>query len=148
MENSEQNQEKQPVELTSRTKVVRDTIVFQVKLAGDGIRDVILSPVSIIAAIAGILFYPSKPDHYLKKLMHFGHKTDRWLNLFGTYGRQRFSFRKTSDTYVQKVEEMVIKDYQEGGVVNVVKGGTNKLVETAQREVAAAKSAINRPPKK
>ena len=148
MENPEQPQlTEPPVASTSRSKVIRDTVVFQAKLFCDGIRDVFFSPVSIAAAVVGIIFSPSQPDYYLRKLMRFGHKTDRWLNLFGTYGRHPGSTLKTSDTYVKQVEEMMIKDYREGGVVNVVKEGTNKLVETAQREVKVVTSAINKPPK-
>lgn len=136
-----------PKSACSRSKVVRDTFVFQLKLMLDGGRDLFLSPVSMLAALAGILLHPSNPERYLRKLMYFGHKTDRWINLFGAY-RQGAADRQTrSDFYVKKVEESVVKDYRAGGVANVVKSGTGKLVETAQQEVGAVKSAIIKPPK-
>ncbi len=97
---------------SNKTQVVRDTLVFQVKLLGDGMRDVFLSPVSIMAAVAGLLFSPSKPDYYLRKLMAFGHKTDRWLNLFGTHSDHSTSTKKNSDVYVKKVEDMLLKEYK------------------------------------
>lgn len=97
---------------SSKRQVVKDTLVFQVKLFGDGMRDVFLSPVSIMAAVAGLLFSPSKPDYYLRKLMAFGHKTDRWLNLFGTHSDHSTSTKNNSDAYVKKVEDMLLKGHQ------------------------------------
>ncbi len=76
--------------------------------------------------------------------MVFGYKTDRWLNLFGAYGHHPGARQTTSDTYVDKVEEMLIKDYREGGLSRVVKNGTDKLVATAQHEVQVVKSAMNK----
>lgn len=130
----------------TKSQVIKDTFVFQVKLFGDGMRDVFLSPVSITAAVAGIILSPSKPDKYLRKLMAFGHKTDRWLNLFGTYGHHANTNKKTSDNYVKKVEEILIKDYREGGVTKVVKESTDKLVSATQNEVSNVKSAVKKPP--
>ena len=141
MQSKEESQmTEQPVEHSSKKKVVRDTFVFQLKLLGDGLRDIFLSPLSIIAGLAGIIIHPSKPDYYLRKLMYFGHKTDRWLNLFGTYGRHPTSTDATSDTYVKEVEAMLVKEYQKSGVAKVVKEGTEKLVKTARHEVEDAKS--------
>ena len=99
MEESNKPQPTPPVrQRSSKMQVVRDTLVFQVKLLGDGMRDVFLSPVSIMAAVAGLLFSPSKPDYYLRKLMAFGHKTDRWLNLFGTHSDHSTSTKKNSES--------------------------------------------------
>jgi len=48
----------------TRGQLLRQILVFQFKLAMDGIRDVLLSPISVIAALAGILSNhpdPSRP---------------------------------------------------------------------------------------
>ncbi|NMP33139.1 hypothetical protein HII17_16390 [Thalassotalea sp. M1531] len=133
---------------TTKTQVVKDTLVFQVKLFGDGLRDVFLSPVSIVAALAGLIFTPSTPDYYLRKLMAFGHKTDRWLNLFGTYGQHSNTNRTTSDTYVKKVEELLIKGNQ-GQEAKATTKETEATAEmqqdTAQHDVSNEKPTISKP---
>ena len=61
--------------------LVRRTIFFQFRLAADGIRDLLLSPISVIAALLGIL-RPDNPSWALDRLMMVGRRTDRWINLF------------------------------------------------------------------
>jgi hypothetical protein len=67
----------------ARWALIRDMLIFQIKLAMDAIRDLFLSPVSIICGIVDILIGNTHTKSYFYKLMNFGHKTDSWLNLFG-----------------------------------------------------------------
>jgi hypothetical protein len=68
----------------ARWTLIRDTLIFQVKLAMDAVRDLILSPVSIVCALIDIFKSHSLSQSYFRKLMVFGHQTDHWLNLFGS----------------------------------------------------------------
>ncbi|MEJ6704557.1 MAG: hypothetical protein QNL15_10205 [Pseudomonadales bacterium] len=77
----DQNDMQEPV--PNRWQVLRDTVAFQFKLLMDGARDVLLSPISIGAAILGLIFSPDNPGIYFNRLMKFGRKTDAWINLFG-----------------------------------------------------------------
>ncbi|WP_163271595.1 hypothetical protein [Chelativorans alearense] len=65
----------------SRTRLVRRVVLFQVKLFADGLRDFVMSPLSIIAGVLGILF-SRDPEGAYDRLMRFGRETDRWINLF------------------------------------------------------------------
>tara|TARA_Y100000034_G_C6724181_1_gene320500 strand:+ start:131 stop:595 length:465 start_codon:yes stop_codon:yes gene_type:complete len=124
---------------SSKRQVVKDTLVFQVKLFGDGMRDVFLSPVSIMAAVAGLLFSPSKPDYYLRKLMAFGHKTDRWLNLFGTHSDHSASTKNNSDAYVKKVEDILLKG-KHAAVSSANTDGSDQESDNAQQSHAQQKN--------
>nr|WP_321525449.1 hypothetical protein [uncultured Cohaesibacter sp.] len=61
--------------------VVRRTLCFQLRLAADNLRDLLLSPIAIVAALLGLL-RPNDPSWALDRLMIFGRATDRWINLF------------------------------------------------------------------
>ena len=61
--------------------LVRRAILFQFRLAADGLRDLALSPIAIFAALLGIL-NPSNPSWAFDRLMMTGRETDRWINLF------------------------------------------------------------------
>ncbi len=74
--------EQEPIE-TSRWSIAKDSLVFQIKLALDALRDLLLSPVSIICALIDIASGHSKQQSYFYKLMQLGHVSDHWLNLFG-----------------------------------------------------------------
>lgn len=69
----------------SRGALLRRLIVFQIKLALDGLRDLLLSPLSIITVAAGLLFGGNRPDRLFRRLMSFGRRTDIWIDLFDLY---------------------------------------------------------------
>jgi hypothetical protein len=69
----------------SRWRLIRDMFIFQVKLAMDAIRDLLLSPLSIICALIDIFQDNSLSNSYFHKLMALGQQSDSWLNLFGNH---------------------------------------------------------------
>jgi hypothetical protein len=70
-----------------RFPVFRDVIVFQVKLLVDGLRDLLLSPVSIFAALIDLLVPGDDGGRRFYAVVHFGRRTERWINLFGAADR-------------------------------------------------------------
>ncbi|PEN14462.1 hypothetical protein CRI94_05400 [Longibacter salinarum] len=67
----------------SRTVIIRDLIFFQIKLWLDGIKDIVLSPLSIIGAGIDILSGRSGQKSLFYKVMRLGERFDLWLNLYG-----------------------------------------------------------------
>jgi hypothetical protein len=67
----------------SKWVLIRDLAIFQVKLVMDGAKDIVLSPLSFIAAVLDILAPGRRPGHRFYGVMMVGEKFDRWLNLFG-----------------------------------------------------------------
>lgn len=63
-------------------KSLRALVMFQFKLFADAIRDLVMSPVSIIMFILDLIMAPAEKDSHYQQLMQFGRKTDRWINLF------------------------------------------------------------------
>ncbi|CAN5801945.1 hypothetical protein BH23GEM9_BH23GEM9_16620 [soil metagenome] len=102
--------------MTSPQRVVfRDLVIFQAKLFLDGLKDIVLSPVSIIAAAADIIL-PGRSGRYFYGVVAAGEKFDRWLNLFGAathadaardglFGASRAG----SDTMIGQLESFVLK---------------------------------------
>ena len=89
----------------TRLELLWDVLVFQMKLGVDGLRDVILVPVSMLAAIIGLLFGGSKPDQYFNRVLEFGRRTEHWINLFG---HRRLS--GTSDEIIKPLQEKVFEE--------------------------------------
>lgn len=63
-------------------KSLRCLVIFQLKLAADAIRDLVMSPVSIVMFILDLILAPAEKDSHYQQLLQFGRKTDRWINLF------------------------------------------------------------------
>ena len=151
----DQNNMQEPV--PNRWQVLRDTIAFQFKLLMDGARDVLLSPISIGAAIFGLIFSPDNPGVYFNRLIKFGRKTDAWINLFGASHYDPNSETRdsndidsndidskdkarntkkdiSSDAYVKKLENLLIAEYNKGGLIKDLKEGTDTLLEKLRKD--------------
>lgn len=128
-EASEQHKPEDTEQAHAHWHLFRDLLAFQFKLVLDALRDLMLSPLSIAAAVAGLINSQDDPGKYFRELLRLGHRSDRWINLFGT-GEQKDAAAPglSSDTYVRKVENMVINEYKKGGLVKGLKDTTDGLI--------------------
>jgi hypothetical protein len=69
--------------------IIRDLLIFQVKLGIDGLKDVVLLPASAIAALIDLLFPGPRPGRLFYSVMLLGETFDRWLSLYGPALRAR-----------------------------------------------------------
>jgi len=63
--------------------VVRDLIIFWLKLWLDGLKDVALFPLAAVAAGIDLLSGPSSKGYRMYRVMRRGERFDLWLNLYG-----------------------------------------------------------------
>ncbi|PHS19536.1 MAG: hypothetical protein COA86_04465 [Kangiella sp.] len=93
---------------------VKRLLVFQVKLAVDALRDIILSPVSLICTLLDYFQKKSGKNSYFEKLMVFGRQTEKRINLFEQHQIET-SFNKNAsiDTVLNRVESVILREYKE-----------------------------------
>jgi hypothetical protein len=102
---------------TGRTRwvILRDLLIFQVKLVMDGAKDLVLAPLSAGAVVLDLFFPGSNPGHRFYAVMRLGEGYDRWLCLFsaaekagalddGLFGASRAG----SASYLGRLEEIVL----------------------------------------
>lgn len=66
-----------------RAELIREAAVLQIKLLADGFRDAVLIPVSLFAALFGLLRGGDEPDREYRRVIKLGRRSERWINLFG-----------------------------------------------------------------
>ena len=66
-----------------RGVILRDLFLFQMKLWMDGLKDIVLSPLSIVACVLDVLFRRSEQRSLFYGVMRLGERFDLWLNLHG-----------------------------------------------------------------
>lgn len=76
----------------SKGIIVRDLLLFQMKLWLDGLKDVVLSPLSIGAVLIDML-RGSERQSLFYRVLQWGEQFDRWLNLYNA--SQRAPLRST-----------------------------------------------------
>ena len=90
-------------EVTSR-QAFRHMLVFQIKLAADALRDLIMSPVSIAVFFADAIRKPTLEESWYLRLMLLGRKSDRLINLFDEH---KDAGHYTVDEAVEELERIV-----------------------------------------
>ena len=62
---------------------MREAAIFQLKLLADGIRDAILIPFSLLAALIGLAAGGKNCDEKFRRVVTLGRRSEQWINLFG-----------------------------------------------------------------
>jgi hypothetical protein len=79
-----------PSEGVSHEVLARDLIIFQVKLLLDGLKDLVLSPLSIMAVLWDLVPSRNAPrGRAFYQVLKIGERFDLWLNLYNPSSRER-----------------------------------------------------------
>lgn len=98
-----------------RIELMREAAVLQLKLLADGLRDAALIPVSLLAALVGLVRGGEEPDREYRQVIKLGRRTERWINLFGHQRPLGNSHPAGSlDTVLKQVEDVVTDQYRKG----------------------------------
>jgi len=74
---------KRPMTVTSRSVTLRDFAIFQVKLALDGFKDMIVFTLSIAAIVLDFIAGRGERPRLFYSVMRISERFDAWLNLHG-----------------------------------------------------------------
>ena len=86
-------------------QALRHLLVFQIKLAADAIRDLMMSPVSVVVFIVDVINKPALEDSLYLRLMLMGRRSDRLINLFDEH---KDAGHFTVDEAVEELERRVM----------------------------------------
>lgn len=121
--------------------LIRDVIVLQAKLVVDGLRDLVLIPASLIAAVVSLVRTKNgKPGSEFYTLVEVGQQSERWINLFGVMknappdiARKDHFGDVDMDDIVERVETFLIDEHKRGGVTAQAKERIDKALHAMQR---------------
>ena len=120
---------------SKRGVLVRNTVVFQLKLMADGFRDLLLLPVSLIATIIGLLRGGDEPEREFNQVIEVGRESEQWINLFGNHEvSENANAVASMDTLFAKVEESLKQQYQTGGISERVQAEIENVLRIAQEK--------------
>ena len=64
--------------------VLRDLVIFQIKLLLDGLGDLVISQVALLAVVLDLLFPAERKGQRFYAVMARAERFDRWLSLYGS----------------------------------------------------------------
>lgn len=136
-------------EHSKRNQLIRRVVTFQLKLMADGLRDLVLLPVSLVAALVGFIRGGDEPDRELNQVMEYGRQTEEWIDLFDQrIGAEHEESRNAHslasiDAVFNKVEESLLQSYKGGDfsedVQSEIDDALNEAHETARKSASDSK---------
>ena len=126
---------------SERWMLIRDTAVLQVKLVVDGLRDFLLVPASLIAAVVSLsTTKDGRPGPQFYQLLALGKQSERSINLFGAYEHAPDDVTHHDhlgdmniDELVTRVESFMVDEYKRGGMTAHAKIQIDKALNAIQR---------------
>ncbi len=135
--------------LPDRWTLIRDILVLQLKLVVDGLRDLILVPISLVIGIISLLKVGNATGSEFYELLRTGRRSERWINLFGAaervYGPSIADDRfpaEDIDNLVSRVESFVVDEYRQGGVTRQAKDQLDRALDSLHK-MASSKGRKN-----
>ena len=121
----------------NRWRLIRDAVQFQIKLAIDGLRDLILMPLSALGALITLLGARDTPLEFYN-IVRWGKRTERAINLFGaaepashdTQPQQAASV----DALLERVESLIVEQYRKGGITAQAKDAIDRALDSAGKQ--------------
>jgi hypothetical protein len=124
-------------ETPDRWTLIRDILVFQLKLVVDGLRDFILVPVSLVLGVVSLVKGGNRPGTEFYDLLRYGRHTDRAINLFGAAERVHppddDAMMPNIDDVLGRVEDYVVEEYRRGGITAQAKERLDRALDTLNR---------------
>jgi len=128
-------------DLPDRWALIRDVAVFQVKLLVDGLRDLALVPLSLVAGIMSLVSGEDRvPGTQFYRLLGAGKQSERWINLFGALTNappdleQPLPFPDTDmDEIVGKIEAFVVDEQKRGGMTAQARERFDQALDAIQK---------------
>ena len=117
---------------SKRSTLIRNTVVFQLKLMADGFRDLVLLPVSLIAALIGLLRGGDEPEREFLQVINVGRESEEWINLFGNHAPLENTNPAASiDALFIKVEETLKQQYLAAGTSERAQAEIDEALQAA-----------------
>jgi len=93
---------------------IKRLLIFQIKLAADALRDILMSPISLVFTLIDSIQNNRGQNSYFEKLMQFGRNTEKRINLFEQHEEDVSSDCKdvSIDSILNRVEGVILKEYK------------------------------------
>ncbi len=122
-------------EIENRGTLIRNSLIFQLKLIADGFRDVALVPVSLFATLAGLIRGGDETHREFHKVIEIGRQTEQWINLFGQHDPiEKAGPAGSIDMLLTRAEDVVREQVRAGGISETASRALNRALSAAHHK--------------
>jgi hypothetical protein len=126
----------------ARWKFMRDVVVFQIKMLLDNVRDLVLMPVSLIAALIDLVFRGKREGALFYKVLRWGQHSEAVIDVYSAIehhepGDFKVTPGYTVDGVIARLEGVLKREVEKGGTAASVKAAMDKAIDQLHAETGA-----------
>jgi len=92
---------------STRTALIRDVLVLQVKLLLGAARDLAVVPVTLAAALLDLIWLKRQPPRFFHQVLRLGERSDHYIDVWSAGRSKDAPQRGNVDALLSSVEEVV-----------------------------------------
>jgi len=124
-----------------RWKFVRDVMVFQLKLFLDNVRDLVLMPVSLVAALIDLVFRGEREGALFYRVLRWGAHSEDVIDVYSAiehHERGDFKVRPgyTVDGVIARLESVLKREVEKGGTAASAKAALDRAIDQLHAETS------------
>src|SRR5256885_17100615 len=132
-----------------RWKFWRDVAVFQLKMFLDNVRDLVLMPVSLVAAIIDLIMKGEREGARFYKVLRWGSHSEEVIDVYSAIkdhdpGKFKGSPTYTVDAVIARLEGAVVREVEKGGTAASIKSAMDRAIDQIHAGAGGAREAVVR----
>ncbi len=128
----------------NRWTFVRDVLVFQLKMFVDNVRDFVLMPVSLGAALIDLIFKGHREGTLFYKVLQWGSHSEKMIDVYSAIERHgtdgiEINPAYTIDGVIARLESVLVRECDKGGTAASIKAAMDRTFDQLHAETSGAR---------
>jgi hypothetical protein len=138
-----------PANSNARWTFLRDVAVFQLKMLLDNVRDIVLMPVALGAAIIDLFYRGQREGALFYRVLRWGLHSEEVIDVYSAIehhdpGQFKVSRAYTVDGVIERLENVVSREIEKGGTATSIKNAMDRAIDQLHSETGTAHDAVVR----
>ena len=138
-----------PRRSNDRWKFLRDVVVFQLKMFLDNVRDLVLMPVSLVAAAIDLVLRGDREGARFYRVLRWGRHSERVIDVYSAIDQHppddfEIGEAYTVDGVIARLENVVSREVEKGGTAASIKGAMDRAIDQLHSRTGSARDAVVR----
>jgi len=132
-----------------RWKFLRDVVVFQLKMLLDNLRDIVLMPVALVAALIDLILKGEREGARFYNVLRWGRHSEKVIDVYSAIEHDapdNFEIGEayTVDGVITRLENVVAREVEKGGTAASIKSAMDRAIDQLHAGTGGARDAVVR----
>jgi hypothetical protein len=133
----------------ARWMFLRDLVVFQLKMLLDNVRDLVLMPVALVAALIDLILKGEREGARFYRVLRWGWHSEKVIDVYSAiqdHPPDNFEIGRdyTVDGVIARLEDVVAREVEKGGTAAGIKNAMDRAIDQLHAGTGGARDAVVR----